>query len=88
MQRLGRRRSRPHARPPPSPPPPPRPRPHRLVRPPRKTLDSDSEDEHYLSYAVRQRPRLGTAPTHPAISAGRVAQDDWMSNPNLSIVTR
>lgn len=90
MQRSAR--SRPHSRPT----LPPRPRPHRLVRPPRKTLDTDDDDDQYLPYTLgralgqRQRPRLGTAPSpsHATLLAQRGEQDNWLSNPNLSIVTR
>ncbi|KAK3930865.1 Transcriptional repressor scratch 1 [Frankliniella fusca] len=77
------------------PPPPPRPRPVRLVRPPRKTLDEDSDDPcSYLSYLrrQRQRPRLGNM---PCVSAGPTApgprsraDQEWLLNPNLPIVTR
>ncbi|XP_052120976.1 zinc finger protein with KRAB and SCAN domains 7-like isoform X2 [Frankliniella occidentalis] len=79
-------RLRAHHRPPP---PPLRPRPVRLVRPPRKTLDEDSDDPcSYLSYLRRQRPRLGNvsgaAPAPPPPSSDQ----DWLFNPNLPIVTR
>lgn len=72
--------------------PPPRPRSARLVRPPRKTLDEDSDDaSSFLAQLLRrQRPRL-TAPTAPsrATPASPTKPDeDWLLNPNLSIVTR